>query len=201
MNLNGITYRGSELDPQSDILNKLPDDLTGVLKQINGFIQFGGALHVRGVCETPAWHSIAEVMFGPDALYRSYDAIEATDVPFAQDCVADQFLLRGGIVHKLASETGTVDCLSLSLRQFFLEVEANPVEFLQMHPLMRFRKDGGALQPGQVLGVWPPFCTKEAANGVSLRAIGAAGALAFLADFSRQVGNVADGQVIRIQLT
>lgn len=55
-----------------------------------------------------------------------------------------------------------------------------------MHPLLRFEREGNRLEPGQVLQAYPPCCTKEAANGVSLRATSAVEAFAYLAEFSRQ---------------
>jgi hypothetical protein len=69
-----------------------------------------------------------------------------------------------------------------------------------MQPLLRFQRDGNRLQPGQVLQAYPPFCTKEAANGVSLRAINAMDALAFLAQFSRQTSSLADGELVRVRI-
>ena len=40
-----ITWVGPPID-DLQLLSKLPDDLTKLLKSVNGFIQFGGALHV-----------------------------------------------------------------------------------------------------------------------------------------------------------
>jgi hypothetical protein len=69
-----------------------------------------------------------------------------------------------------------------------------------MQPLLRFQREGNLLEPGQVLRAYPPFCTKEAAQGVSLRAINATEALVFLADFSRQTSGLAEGERIRIRV-
>ena len=46
------------------------------------------------------------------------DANQA-DVPFGEDCMGDQFLLRDGVTHKLAAETGEVESLGVGLREFF----------------------------------------------------------------------------------
>jgi hypothetical protein len=155
---------------------------------------------VRGICTTPEWHSLASVHAGPDALHEQYPALQASDVPFAQDCVADQYILRERVVHKLEAETGQLSSLGLTLPDFFASVQSDPIEFLGMQPLLRYHQDGGTLQPGQVLHVYPPFCTKEAANGVSLRAVPVGEALAFLSDFSRQVSSLADGQAFRVKV-
>jgi hypothetical protein len=198
--LGNVTFRGPEFEANSPVIDVLPENLVALFKQINGFVQFAGGLHVRGVCEKPTWHSIGEVMVGPLALHHLYKAILPTDAPFAQDCVADQFLLRDGIVYKLQSETGELESLGFSLSQFFLAIEADPIEFLAMQPLLRFQRNGSMLEPGQVLHVYPPFCTKEAANGVSLRAVSATEALAFLAHFSRQLSGVPNGEQFQVRV-
>ena len=200
MELSHLTYQGPKFEIDSPVVDLLPSNLVELLKQVNGFVQFGGGLHVRGVCAQPDWHSLAQVMLGSEALHQSYRAVLPTDVPFAQDCVADQFLLRDSHVYKLQSETGKVEPLNLKLAQFFAAVEANPVEFLAMQALLRFRQDGGTLEPGQVLHVYPPFCTKEAADGVSLRCVSTVEALRFLADFSRQISGLAVGDKFRVRV-
>ncbi|WP_374569517.1 hypothetical protein [Ideonella sp.] len=178
----------------------LPDNLVGLLRQINGFILFGGGLHVRGVCEEPEWHSIASVIAGPTALHKLYPSLQPGDVPFAQDCVADQYVLRDRKVHKLEAETGHLVALGLSLPEFFAAVQSSPIEFLTMQPLLRHQQDGGSLEPGQVLHVYPPFCTKEAANGVSLKPVPVQEAIAFLADFSSQISSLAPGQKFSVKV-
>jgi len=200
LRLGNISFTGPQFEVGSPVSTLLPPNLAALLQQINGFIQFGGGLHVRGVCSAPDWHSLAHVMVGEKALHRSYPAVVETDVPFAQDCVADQFLLRGGVVHKLYSETGDIEDLDLNLPSFFAAVEADPIGFLSMHPLLQFQRDGGALLPGQVLHVYPPFCTKEAGAGVSLKPVSAIEALEFLAEFSSQLTGMAEGAKFRIQI-
>jgi hypothetical protein len=69
-----------------------------------------------------------------------------------------------------------------------------------MQPLQRYQQDGGALHPGQVLHVYPPFCTQEAANGVSLKAVPFSEAIAFLSQFARQVSALAPGQQLHVKV-
>ena len=139
-------------------------------------------------------------MDGELALYRGYRAIKETDVPFAQDCVADQFILRDGIVHKLYSETGDLQSLDLKLPGFFAAIDADPVAFLEMHPLLQFEREGGSLKPGEVIHVYPPFCTKESGNGVSLRAMPVEEALVYLPAFARQISALRDGEEFQIKV-
>ncbi len=52
---------------------------------------------------------------------------------------------------------------------------------------MQFQAEGRTLSPGQLLSVYPPFCTAEAAQGVDLRAVPSLERLDFLADLARQL--------------
>jgi hypothetical protein len=200
MELCHVTFAGPPFEERAAVIALLPDNLVALLRQINGFILREGALHVRGVCVEPAWHSLESVLTGADALHTHYPALISSDVPFAQDCVADQYVLRERKVWKLATETGEVSALGLTLPEFLAAAESDSVEFLAMQPLLRHRQRGGALQPGQVLHVYPPFCTKEAANGVSMKAVPVHEALAFLSAFSRQVSGLASGHKLQVNV-
>src|SRR3954466_4178623 len=98
-----------------EILERLPDDYRSLLRQTNGFILFDGGLHVRGAVISPEWHSLRKVWPGDFALHRLFPAIEETDVPFAQDCLGDQFVLRAGVVYRLNAECGEIKSLELGL--------------------------------------------------------------------------------------
>jgi hypothetical protein len=188
------TYIGSEIT-DAEILDKVPEDYRRLLSQTNGFILFDGGLHVRGAVLSPEWHSLRKVWLGDFALHKLFPAVKGTDVPFAQDCLGDQFLLRDGVVHKLDAEIGEVESLGMDLGTFLNRAHENPVEFLSLEPLVQFMSEGGELKQGQLLSVYPPFITKESANGVSLRAISMFDRLGFLADFARQVANISKGEI------
>jgi hypothetical protein len=198
MELSGVTFTGPPIDDR-EILARLPAELAGLLRQLNGFIQFHGGLHVRGACQEPAWHSLRYASDGEAAFHRLYPVVRPEDVPFAEDCLGDQFLLRDGLVCKLAAETGDVEPLGMNLREFFEAVAADPVEFLSMHPLVQFQDDGHRLAPGQLLSAYPPFCTEESADGVSLAAVSADERRRFLADFAAQFRGVPDGNRIEFR--
>ena len=200
MELTNLTYQGPQIDDDA-ILDRLPTDYRGLLEQINGFIQFGGGLHIRGACLNPAWHSLATAWIGEHALYKLYAALSSSDIPFGQDALGDQFILRGGIVHRLSGETGALEPLGCGMFGFLDAAQADPVEYLGLHPLIQFFREGGELEPGQLLSAYPPFCTKEAAAGISLKAIPATDRLAFLADFAAQIAGVADGGKVVIKVT
>ncbi|WP_431273464.1 hypothetical protein ACQ858_14865 [Variovorax ureilyticus] len=201
MELDHISYVGPDLDPADPVLSGLPRVLARLLEQVNGFVQFDGGLHVRGVCESPTWHSLSAVMFGPKALHLRYPGLSATDIPFAQDCLTDQFLLRDGVVWKLWAETGELESLNLGPLEFLAQAGTDPVGFLQMQPLLQFLRGGDRLAPGQVLHVYPPFSTRESKNGVSIKAVPCEEALDFLADFARQVAQIPDGSPFQVRVT
>ncbi|HEY0071317.1 MAG TPA: hypothetical protein VGE04_15235 [Chloroflexia bacterium] len=199
MELKDVTYEGPPIDDR-ETLTHLPADLRNLLEQLNGFIQFGGGLHVRGACVEPAWHSIRETMAGELALHERYPHMLPTDVPFAQDAVGDQYLLRDGVVHWLYAETGDLESLRIGLIEFIEAAQSNPDEYLGLQLLRRFIAGGGTLQPGELLHVYPPLCTVEAKSGVSITAVPAAERLRFLAQFAAQVRGVSAGGQIEMRV-
>ena len=192
-------YVGSEIT-DTEILAKAPEDYRRLLTETNGFVLFDGGLHVRGAVLSPEWHSLRKVWFGDFALYKLFPALEETDVPFAQDCLGDQFVLRDGIVHKLDAEVGEIDSLGVDLQTFLQQARVNPVEYLSLEPLLQFMSEGGKLQFGQLLSVYPPFITEEFSNGVSLKAISMFDRISFLADFARQIAGIPEGTKMEIKV-
>jgi len=167
---------------------------------VNGIIAFNGGLHIRGYVSSPDWHSLQNAWKGDDAFYKLYDEVEETDIPFGQDCLGDQFLLRDNVVFQLSAETGDLENLNLTFGQFLKEAMTDPMEFLLLQPLQQFMNEGGQLNPGELLNVYPPLCTKESADGVSLKNIPTSERISFLADFARQLKELPDGQRIEIKI-
>jgi hypothetical protein len=199
MELDYVTFVGPPLD-DGEILAKIPANLAGLLQQVNGFIQFHGGLHVRGACRQPSWHSLRDAWVGGHAFHSLYPAVHLEDIPFAEDCLGDQFILREGRVLRLSAETGELQALDLDLAGFFRAVQADPIGFLPLEPLLQFQRDGSALEPGQLLAAYPPFCTEQPADGVHLAAIPADERRRFLADFAAQIRDVPDGGYIVFKL-
>jgi hypothetical protein len=197
--ISGVTYRGPQ-ERDDELLTRLPDPLRSLLSQINGFILMGGALHVRGACKLPAWHSLEEAWIGERSFSTSYEAVDPQDVPFAEDALGDQFLLRDGVVNKLHAETGSIEFLGRSLFEFLEAVQEDPLGELQLEPFISFYRDGGRIQPGELLMAYPPFCTRESEAGVSFKAVPTHQRLGFLADFSAKVSKLPGGARISIQV-
>jgi hypothetical protein len=183
----------------TEILERLPEALRRRIEDGNGFIAHGGGVHVRGACHEPAWHSLREAWLGDNAFHRHYPELLPDDIPLAEDAVGDQWILRGDQVLRLAAETGDVEALGLDLDGFFAAVEADPVETLGLHPLLQLQHEGGRLEPGQLISVYPPFCMKESADGVSLRPVPALERHAFLRSLAAQLRDVPEGGTVRVQ--
>jgi hypothetical protein len=196
--------RASFVGPGSrDLLGgeNLPHDLRKLLMSTNGFVVFEGGLHVRGVCDRPDWHSLERVWTGNDGLTSLFSAVLPADIPFAEDFIGDQFLLRKGSVVRLCGETGEAHEIGTSLDEFLCSASEDPDGFLSLNLLRQFQRGGGTLEPGKLLSAYPPLCTKESAKGVSLRSIPALERIRFLADFSRQIADLPEGTSIRPKFT
>ncbi len=189
---SGITFSGPAIDDPG-LLDDLPAELRLLLQERNGFIIHHGALHVRGVCVDPQWHSLRQTWKGKNSFQQLYPVVLPTDIPFAQDCVGDQFLLRNGEVWRLLAETGEAEQVSPNLQTFFSEVEKDPEEFLNFSPKMK-------LEPGQLIHAYPPFCVKESGKGTSLRPCPAHEVILFHAELAQQISKIPDGDQLRIQI-
>ena len=72
---------------------------------------------------------------------------------------------------------------------------------LGLHPLLQLRQSTGkTLEPGELISVWPPLCSEEAARGVAVKAVPARDRLDFLADFSAKVAETGRGGRLEIDL-
>lgn len=190
-------YLGPPID-DPETLARLPDELRALLEKANGFVLLGGGLHLRGACKTPAWHSLGRAWDGPMAIHRLFRQVTPEDVPFAQDALGDQFILRDGQVHQLWSETGILEALDLDLGGFLQKVEEDPLNFLEMAPLRLLEDDGERLAPGQLLHVFPPLCTQQASEGVHLKPVAADDCLRFLSELAAQLDGLEDGVAIEL---
>ncbi len=198
MELSHVTFQGPPVNDQ-ELLEHLPQNLVSVLTSLNGFVQFGGGLHVRGACIEPDWHSLRRAWFGPGSIGDLFPAVSQEWVPFAEDCVGDQFLLKSTDVVRLSAETGELEDLGLSLGEFLRRANADPIEFLAMEPLLQFQQDRGELPDGHLVHVYPPFCTEEAANGVSLGAVPAWELHEFHSELAKSLPD--DGGKLRIEIS
>lgn len=190
-------YHGPPVD-DPEILDRLSAPHCAFLQEVNGYVALRGGLHVRGACREPAWHSLRAAWEGEHALHRLYPEIRAGDVPFAQDALGDQYLLRDGIVHRLAGETGELASMGMELPEWDQAVRADAFELLSLQPLAQFLDRGGTLEPGELLNVYPPFVFAGTDRPRSFRAVPALQQIAWLADLARQLRDLPDGATVQI---
>jgi hypothetical protein len=192
MDIPGITWKGESIE-DVEILRELPTDLVRVLSDTNGFILHEGAVHVRGACLIPEWHSLRTAWRGPKAFHILYDDVQPSDVPFAQDQVGDQFLVREDVVLRLSAETGEIERLADSIHDFFSRMSSDIEGFLNVGL-------GHRMQPGQLLHAYPPFCFRESGVGASIAPLPASEVILFHADLARQMRDVPDGGKVEFKL-
>jgi hypothetical protein len=193
MNLRGTTWKGESIE-DVEILRELPSCLISILSDTNGFILHEGAVHVRGACLTPEWHSLRAAWQGPKAFHSLYDDVRPSDIPFAQDQVGDQFLIRDGSVLRLSAETGEIERLADSIQDFFSRASSNIEGFLNVGL-------GYKMQPGQLFCAFPPFCVQQSGLAVNLTPQSASDVILFHADLARQIRDIPDGGRIEFKMT
>jgi hypothetical protein len=191
------TYPGAPIDDPA-VLERLPSELASALRRRNGCVGFLGALHVRGACLAPAWHSLRHAWDGPDALHELYTEVDPADVPFAEDGFGDQFLIREGRVLRLSGELGEIEDLAGSPAEFFARLITDAEQVLDYEPLLRFRDEGNDLRPGQVLAAHPPFVLQAAGTGRELRAEDAIERRRTLAALAKRLHGLPDGAHVRL---
>jgi hypothetical protein len=199
MNLDGVTWVGPSVD-DPDLLALLPRELASLLGQVNGFILHGGALHVRGAVSSPVWHSLRFRWRGAESVVALYPSLEPDDIPFAEDCVGDQFVLRRDEVVRLAAEDGSIEPTGTGLFAFLDAAAKDPIGFLRAQPLLNHLNNAGTLQPGELLFAYPPYCTAEAASGVSLKAIPADEVIRFHTGLAAKLAGIPEGGKLKIKV-
>jgi len=168
---------------------------------VDGLIAIDGGLHVLGARSTLAWHDLHQVWKGERALSVLYDAVFPEDVPFAANCMGDQFLLRGEAVIQLIAETGELEHVDASLESFLQRCAArDPEIWLGLRYLEQFELEKGKLDPARVLLPYPMLTMAESAKGVHLGAVGAEEALDFHASLARRIADLPDGARVKITI-
>lgn len=191
LDLSGLTWKGPEIeDPK--ILRDVPEELYQLLRQVNGFILRQGALHVRGGCIVPEWHSLRRVWRGEQAFHEAYQEVRPDDVPFAQDLFGDQFFLRRGVVWRLFAESGEMEETSESLGEFMAHVNEDIEAFLNV--------GDARVEPGQLMLAYPPFCLEGPASKSTLSAVSTLEVIAFHANIARQLKDVPEGAKIEFKV-
>ncbi len=199
LSLPHLVWSGPPVDDEPT-LARLPIDLQNALRDRNGCLAYLGALHIRGACAEPAWHSLANALMGEMAFHNLYPAVHPDDLPFGEDLFGDQFILREDAVLRLEAETGLLTPLAPSLETFLDRVLASLPDLLGYDPLQALAHTGGQLQPGQLLQAYPPFVIDVDPAERSIRPVDAMEVRAYLANFAGQLRDIPDGGSIDIRV-
>lgn len=196
MQFTGVTYQNTELT-DLPTFERLDGELKGFIEQVNGLVAYNGGIQFRGCVKDPKWISLEEVWTGASALYKTYDILTASDIPFAQDGFGDQFILRNNVVYRLSSEYGDLENLDVTLFGFIGEIIKNPVEYLMLAAFNDLYEMGVKLDSGQLINVMPPFII-ETEETRSYKPVSTFEQLEFLKNIYQQTKNLEDGQQIRL---
>jgi hypothetical protein len=199
MMLQGVIFQGPPLE-NPGVLQGLPSELFEVLWQVNGFIAYAGGLHVRGFVESPSWHSFAHYHSGEMALHNIYSQVREYDLPFGQDFLGNQFLLRDSEVFRLRADTGEAISLRVDLAGFLEAAKEDPVGYLSLELLALFHEQHGGLEPGQLVHTMPPLCLKRPDKKLAMKAVDADNAIAFSANFAKQISAAPEGVEVKLEL-
>jgi hypothetical protein len=200
LDLPGIRWRPSppDVDPSRETAD-LPVALARLLEPVDGLVAIEGGLHILGARSRLAWHDLHQVWKGERALSILYDAVFPGDVPFAANCMGDQFLLRGESVVQLIAETGELEPVDGSLESFLRRCAAgDPEIWLGLRYLKQFEDENGRLDPARVLLPYPLLTMAESEKGVRLAALPAEEALEFHASLARRIADLPDGARVKI---
>ena len=185
---SNITYFGDKID-DFDLFENLPDYLKEFYSITNGFVAFNGGLHIRGCVKSPSWHSLREYWIGDTKLTSLFSSIERDDIPFAQDCFGDQYVIRDNRIWRVSAETDEIENLEISFNDFLNAVDNNPIEFLNIENI-----EPNTLKPGQIFNVFPPFCVES--SEYSFKPVTIEEQIKYLSDFSKQIEKISDGKDI-----
>ncbi len=199
MTLQGVTFQGPPLKNLEKI-ERLPDELIELLWQINGFVAYAGGLHLRGMVDEPGWHSFERYRSGEMALSKLFSAVENSDLPFGQDFLGNQFVLRDSEVWKLRADTGEIRGLDVELAGFFEAVRRDPIAYLRLDLLAEYHDLHGMLEPGELVHTMPPLAMRRDGRKPALKSAPVDNALSFLANFARQIADVPEGEVVNLRL-
>jgi hypothetical protein len=191
MEFKGVTYTCTQIEDQQ-LFDDLPVVLQDFYHDLNGLIAFNGGFHIRGCVVSPQWHSLFEAWRGKNALHKSYESLDINDIPFAQDCLGEQYILRGDYVYHLNTELDELDDLELYFEEFIENCIEDPIDFLSLHPLIQFHNEDGKLQPGELLNSYPPFCIENPSEEYELNAVPVKNQLQYLAKIAEQTRNTLD---------
>jgi hypothetical protein len=173
-----------------------------LLECINGGYFFDRSLHVFGACAEPPWHSLSA--WNSPALWRdAYGEATRGLVCFAEDAFGDQFAYSGmgGEVVCFEAELGRVVPVAPHFVAWLEGLLAQPESVL---PIDVMRREAElrrmALAPGTQMFAYPPLCTVESREGVTVGPVDAVEAMRFRGSLALQLRNLPPGSRVSIEI-
>ena len=172
-----------------------------LLELANGAYLYGGALHLFGACDAPAWHSL-RAWNDMDNWRSAYGHLSDGLTFFAEDAFGDQFAYsgRGGEIVHFAAELGRAAPIA---PDFLAWVDAllDGAESLLPVELVRAQAAAGrAFAPGKHYFAWPPLFSVEARDGVEIGHVDAVEAMRVRGQLARQASALPPGTQIRVDV-
>ena len=198
MNLPDTTYQNETIEDR-DTFNLLPNELKEFIFKCNGLVALNGGIQFKGCVNLPKWISLYETWKGKLKLYNVYEAVESTDIPIAQDAFGDQYLYRNGNIFKLNSESGELESLNCTLKQFIKNIETDAIDYLSLQQIFELKDMGIELKNGELMNVYPPFIFKSESER-SYKPVPAIEQISFLQNLYIQTKDLEDGQSMNIEI-
>ena len=126
-------------------------------------------------------------------LSHLFSTININDIPFAQDCFGDQYIIRNNKLGRVLAEIDEFQDLKIDFYEFLHQVTSNVYEFLAIENISQFN-----LQPNQLINAFPPFCMDIKQR--ILKPIDLTERITFLSEFSKQIKNLPDGTNIQFDV-
>jgi hypothetical protein len=144
-----ITYKG---EPINDWItfNRLPGCVQDFLIEINGFTVRNNVYHIRGCVNSPDWHSLNEVWHGETKLSDLFNSVSPYDIPIAQDCTGNQFIIRQNRMYMLDVETDSLVLMKINFQEFIRQIAELSYDELQDSNMQNVE-----VAPGQHFSYYP----------------------------------------------
>ena len=198
MELPNITYRNDIIDDR-ETFDGLPNELKMFYSSCNGCIALNGAIQIKGCTRSPKWISLYDIWLGNKSLSATYDDVNKSDIPIAQDAFGDQFLYRNGQIMQLCAETGEIIDLDCDLKTFLNRIRSNSHDYLSLQQIKQLNEMGLTIANGQLFNVFPPFIF-DSQTERSYKPISAMEQIEFLKDLYKQTKDLEEGQSIELTI-
>jgi hypothetical protein len=172
-----------------------------LLERMNGGYFFERSLHVFGACADPPWHSLSA--WNAPGLWRdAYGEAAQGLVCFAEDAFGDQYAYSGmgGEVVCFEAELGRVVSVAPHFVAWLEELLARPESVLPLDVMRREVETRQPLEPGGQMFAYPPLCTVESQEGVTVGQVDAVEAMRFRGSLALQLRNLPPGARVAIEI-